>query len=158
MAQRVSLEEYAYQCGAYTDVAVAQLMVSDAYQAHMTTCFICGCIWSRGDYTEDCLACGGAAMQRPCCICDGVCGAIWHRQAELSRSHGEAHWDGKCLLPAEEQERLMLARFITNQDELAEAFAGAAVVTAEEEEEEEEEEEGEGKGGKWPNYSTEISR
>lgn len=61
-------------------------------------CLNCEANWSRGEFTEDCEMCGGGALERPCPMCDGRCGARWQRAILDSYDFGVAHWVGQCLL------------------------------------------------------------
>jgi hypothetical protein len=46
---------------------------------HTAACATCRAIWSEGHFTDACQECGGGAMERPCYICDGRCGAVMLR-------------------------------------------------------------------------------
>ena len=43
------------------------------------SCLACGANWSRGEFTEGCKECGGAAMEVDCMLCGGRCGRKWQR-------------------------------------------------------------------------------
>lgn len=61
-------------------------------------CSTCGARWSLGAWTGDCAECGGGALDRPCLVCGGVCGARWQRAVSDSHDRGIAHWYGACRL------------------------------------------------------------
>eukprot|EP00037_Helgoeca_nana_P036678 m.12530 g.12530 ORF g.12530 m.12530 type:complete len:198 (-) comp7791_c0_seq1:466-1059(-) len=90
-------------------------------------CMTCGIDW-RESHTDGCLECGGAAMTRMCGMCEGKCPAVWQRDVIASHTWSEAHWDGECLLPSEQQELVwharMLAQFQPTDDDLVDALAG----------------------------------
>ena len=46
----------------------------------------CGSVWCDGAVGEDCAECGGHAMQRPCLICEGLCGRLWARSVDMVSS------------------------------------------------------------------------
>eukprot|EP00038_Savillea_parva_P016340 m.224135 g.224135 ORF g.224135 m.224135 type:complete len:131 (+) comp34062_c0_seq1:207-599(+) len=89
-------------------------------------CDVCGAHWNHGMWTEGCRACGGAALERPCYVCDGRCGATWQRDVRSTRVWGEAHWDGECRLPPDHQEALWHARMLQDvqptDDDLVDAM------------------------------------
>ncbi len=64
----------------------------------MATCSTCLAEWEQGEFTENCLECGGFAMTRSCPNCSGKCGAIWKRQVSMSNSFQEAFYKGGCRL------------------------------------------------------------
>ena len=76
----------------------------------MASCTNCGANWSEGHFTEECLQCGGGAMERPCGVCKGRCGQSWKRAVIDSQDENEAHWVGACGLSREEQMALMKAQ------------------------------------------------
>lgn len=61
-------------------------------------CLTCGAKWSRGEVTEGCKECGGAAMEVDCMLCGGKCGSKWQRMVMDSNDFGVAHWGGACAL------------------------------------------------------------
>lgn len=70
-------------------------------------CGHCHANWSKGEFSANCKQCGGGAMERPCLVCGGRCGAIFKRAAIDSNDYKEAHWIGGCQLPADEQQRCL---------------------------------------------------
>ena len=70
-------------------------------------CSSCEAIWSEGEFGEDCLECGGGAMERNCYLCNGQCGSVYLRAVIDSWDTGEAHWNGGCKLPEEEKQKLI---------------------------------------------------
>jgi len=69
-------------------------------------CTNCGADWSAGRWTPDCPQCGGFAMELPCPMCGGKCGAIYPRAVHDSQDANLAHWAGRCLLPSDQQAAL----------------------------------------------------
>jgi len=67
-------------------------------------CRSCGSDWSAGDFNEACAECAGGALDRPCPVCGGRCGARWERALFDSNDSGQGHWFGRCNLPRSEQE------------------------------------------------------
>jgi len=70
-------------------------------------CNSCGVNWSDGEFKPDCPECGGGALERSCLLCDGKCGSIWKRALLDSWDFKEAHWVGGCILPKEEQHKII---------------------------------------------------
>jgi hypothetical protein len=70
-------------------------------------CTTCGTVWSAGKFTPESKECGGGAMEAPCLVCGGRCGAVWLRAVSDSQSEHLGHWAGRCRLPVEEQRALM---------------------------------------------------
>ncbi|KAJ8322102.1 hypothetical protein KUTeg_000573 [Tegillarca granosa] len=91
----------------YTKDEVEELMKSDAYQRKIDTCH----------FTADCRECGGYPLTRPCPLCDGQCTTVWQRNVKLSHSVHEAHWDGKCKLPPDVQQALMLRKLADSSEQ-----------------------------------------
>jgi hypothetical protein len=59
-------------------------------------CYTCGADWSKGDWTKDCLECGGGALKGPCVFCGGKCGGESSRAIMDSNDFGIGHWVGIC--------------------------------------------------------------
>ncbi len=70
-------------------------------------CTTCGSNWCAGEYQVSCNECGGGALERPCIVCGGKCGAVLTRMVMDSQDAGEAHWIGSCKLPKAEQMLLL---------------------------------------------------
>ena len=77
---------------------------------HSAACRTCGAVWSEGRFTDGCAECGGGAMERPCLVCGGRCGAQMFRAVSDSNDSGLGHWAGACRLPPDEQRRALDAR------------------------------------------------
>jgi hypothetical protein len=69
-------------------------------------CTNCGANWSAGQSKPECPQCGGFAMELPCPMCGGKCGAIYQRAVHDSQDSNLAHWAGRCLLPPDQQAAL----------------------------------------------------
>ena len=72
-------------------------------QNYLCTC--CGANWTDGEYSDDCVECGGGAMERGCIVCGGLCDSIFIRAVIDSNDTRVAHWIGSCRLPPSEQEK-----------------------------------------------------
>ncbi len=72
-------------------------------------CSDCGANWSLGEFSKECIQCGGGAMERNCALCNGKCKSIYKRAPIDSWDSGEAHWIGSCQLPADEKQQYMEA-------------------------------------------------
>lgn len=70
-------------------------------------CYLCDSNWSKGEFTEHCDLCGGGALEKPCPVCEGKCGAKWKRMVLDSLDSGESHWIMNCGLPPEEFRKKM---------------------------------------------------
>lgn len=70
-------------------------------------CPSCDSMWSSGAYSPSCLACGGAALTKPCCACGGQCGAVWRRDLQTTRSLGLGSFTGECNLSNDDLEEVM---------------------------------------------------
>lgn len=78
------------------------------------SCLTCGAIWSQGDFSSDCPECGGGALDAPCLICGGRCGAHWQRAVSDSKDTHLAHFFGRCRLPESEQQEILKAKGLKN--------------------------------------------
>ncbi len=72
-------------------------------------CKDCGANWSQGEFSKECIQCGGGALQRNCILCNGKCKSTYSRAVIDSWDTGEAHWVGNCRLPADEKQIYMKA-------------------------------------------------
>lgn len=128
--QHVSMAEYQKQATEYTKTAVQDLMSSPEYQRVYTRCQLCWCSWSDGQFSTNCFECGGYAMNRSCPVCLGKCGSIWTRDVDMSHTNYEAHWDGDCLLPADERQgyltQLLLSTETASELDLMDAMEDLA--------------------------------
>ena len=64
----------------------------------MDVCSSCSALWSKGQFTENCIECGGFSMTRSCPMCGGKCGGIYHRKVSMSNAYKEAFYAGRCKL------------------------------------------------------------
>lgn len=48
-------------------------------RSQMGSCFTCGVSWTDEHVSLDCSECGGYSLERPCPLCDGMCGNSWKR-------------------------------------------------------------------------------
>jgi hypothetical protein len=72
-------------------------------------CSDCGANWSLGEFSRECIQCGGGALQRNCKLCNGKCKSNYNRAVIDSWDTGEAHWIGSCQLSADEKQKYMKA-------------------------------------------------
>ncbi len=87
------------------------------------TTYRCGACWLYEAWTVECGECGGDGASKACPVCGGRCGRRWVRNAEMSHTFQEAHWDGACALPAAEQQTLVFRQMDMDPDALADALA-----------------------------------
>lgn len=66
-------------------------------------CQTCGSRWDQFEYKQNCPECGGGALQVPCLVCSGTCGAMWNRAVIDSNDAGAAHWVGVCYHQIEDR-------------------------------------------------------
>ena len=64
------------------------------------SCYRCQSNWSVGEYKADCDECDGAALEKPCMVCEGECDATWTRAIDDSHEYGRGCWvqAGPCGL------------------------------------------------------------
>gem|GEM_PF-5937652 len=64
------------------------------------SCYRCAANWSAGAFTEGCRECDGAALQKPCPLCEGECSVPWARAIDDSHEYGRGCWvqTGPCGL------------------------------------------------------------
>ena len=55
------------------------VLTIEELRAQMGSCFTCGVTWAEDQVSLDCAECGGYSLERPCMLCDGVCGQLWKR-------------------------------------------------------------------------------
>ena len=73
-------------------------MIKKNYQ-----CSSCNANWAEHEYSNNCMECGGGAMESSCIICRGRCDSVWKRAVIDSWDTKEAHWIGSCSLSASGQ-------------------------------------------------------
>lgn len=64
--------------GSPFDMSENVLTIEDL-RAQMGSCFSCGVSWTDEHVSLDCSECGGYSLERPCLLCDGICGSQWKR-------------------------------------------------------------------------------
>ncbi len=90
------------------------------------SCSDCGSDWGAGQHGGPaCAQCGDAAISTPCVVCRGVCGRVWTRNVAMSQAFREAHFDGSCGLPPDQQQ-LLLLRLLAAKATLDEVAADLA--------------------------------
>ena len=109
-SQQITAEEYEKQKKNYTETEVKALMQTEEYLIRANRCSSCWSIWYLGQSSHDCLECGGYPLERPCPVCDGKCQRIWTRDVESTHAFLEAHWDGECGLPVDEQRAFFIQK------------------------------------------------
>ncbi|KAK4874719.1 hypothetical protein RN001_014079 [Aquatica leii] len=79
-----SLSSFSYSLDDITSCCSPQfnsdhVLTIEELRLQMSSCFTCGVSWVEDHVSLDCSECGGYALERPCLICDGSCGAVWKR-------------------------------------------------------------------------------
>lgn len=101
-SSRSSLTTLSHSLDDITDACWGTQMHSDAVMTieelrnQLNCCFSCGVSWADSHVSLDCSECGGYALERPCPVCDGACGAVWKRDLSMSHANGRARWTGEC--------------------------------------------------------------
>ncbi|XP_077990367.1 uncharacterized protein LOC144444717 [Glandiceps talaboti] len=118
--QHITTAEYQKQRQEYTKQALQELLNSHEYQKIYKTCSSCNASWYYDQANAGCAECGyeGYANKRPCAICHGKCPQIWTRDVDMSRKMKQAHWNGKCGLPEEEQQAYMLENLVDADEDI----------------------------------------
>jgi len=127
VSNTLSVQEYDQQTREFTKQQLSELLASPEYQGRLHTCGTCWSPWLEAVSRADCMECGGFPLQRPCPVCKGKCGKIWQRDVETSHSNHEAHWEGDCGLPWEQQRlhlQLILTKDLTDENAILEAMQG----------------------------------
>jgi len=111
-SNKITKSEYEQQRRDFTRQQIAILVSSPEYTRRLNTCGTCWSPWLDLLSCDDCMECGGFPLVRPCPVCKGKCGKTWQRDVETSHSNHEAHWEGNCGLPWDQQ-RLHLQLILT---------------------------------------------
>lgn len=78
------------------EVSSEAVLTIEDLRAQLGSCFTCGVMWVDQQVSLDCSECGGYCLERPCMLCDGVCGQLWKRDFTMSHACGKARWQGVC--------------------------------------------------------------
>lgn len=91
-----SLPSSAAAAAAALEVSSEAVLTIEDLRIQLGTCFTCGVLWADQQVSLDCSECGGYSLERPCMICDGICGQSWKRDFTMSHACGKARWQGTC--------------------------------------------------------------
>ncbi|KAJ8915125.1 hypothetical protein NQ315_000377 [Exocentrus adspersus] len=91
-----SLDDLAEAACCWGPVHSEAVMTIEELRNQLNCCFTCGVSWADSHVSLDCSECGGYALDRPCPVCDGACGATWKRDLSMSHASSRAHWTGEC--------------------------------------------------------------
>ncbi|XP_055594099.1 protein pinocchio [Uranotaenia lowii] len=87
----------ALAAAAALEVSSEAVITIEELRAQLGSCFTCGVSWTDDQVSLDCAECGGYSLERPCMLCDGICGQLWKRDFTLSHACGKARWQGVCI-------------------------------------------------------------
>ncbi|XP_013107650.1 protein pinocchio isoform X2 [Stomoxys calcitrans] len=82
--------------GSPLEISMDNVLTIEELRQHMGSCFTCGVSWTDDHVSLDCSECGGYSVERPCPLCDGLCGVQWKRDFTMSHACGKARWLGVC--------------------------------------------------------------
>lgn len=82
--------------GSPYDTSADNVLSIEELRSQMGSCFTCGVSWVDEHVSLDCSECGGYSIERPCPLCDGMCGISWKRDFTLSHAASKAKWQGVC--------------------------------------------------------------
>lgn len=116
-----SLSSFSYSLDDITSCCSPQfnsdhVLTIEELRLQMSSCFTCGVSWVEDHVSLDCSECGGYALERPCLICDGSCGAVWKRDLTKSHSSSKAQWEGECKHSLKQQPKLVSPSSTTTQE------------------------------------------
>ncbi|XP_058446245.1 protein pinocchio [Malaya genurostris] len=86
----------AAMAAAALEVSSEAVLTIEELRAQLGSCFTCGVSWTGDQMSLDCSECGGYSMERPCMLCDGICGQAWKRDFTMSHACSKARWQGVC--------------------------------------------------------------
>lgn len=86
----------AMTAAAALDASSEAVLTIEDLRAQLGSCFTCGVSWVDDQVSLDCSECGGYSLERPCMICDGICGQFWKRDFTMSHACGKSRWQGVC--------------------------------------------------------------
>nr|XP_029715657.1 uncharacterized protein LOC115259263 [Aedes albopictus] len=76
-----SLPSSAAVAAAAFEVSSEAVLTIEDLRAQLGSCFTCGVMWTDQQVSLDCSECGGYSLERPCMLCDGLCGQLWKRDS-----------------------------------------------------------------------------
>lgn len=92
----LAMASSAAMAAAALEVSSEAVLTIEELRAQLGSCFSCGVSWIDDQVSLDCSECGGYSMERPCMLCDGICGQAWKRDFTMSRACSKARWQGVC--------------------------------------------------------------
>lgn len=72
--------------GSPLEIPMDNVLTIEELRQQMGSCFTCGVSWTDDHVSLDCSECGGYSLDRPCPLCDGVCGVQWKRDFTMVSS------------------------------------------------------------------------
>uniref|UniRef100_A0A182NTG5 Protein pinocchio n=1 Tax=Anopheles dirus TaxID=7168 RepID=A0A182NTG5_9DIPT len=72
------------------------VLTIEELREQLGSCYTCGVSWTEDQVSLDCSECGGYSLERPCLICEGICGQLWKRDFTMSHACGKSRWQGVC--------------------------------------------------------------
>ncbi|XP_050078287.1 protein pinocchio isoform X2 [Anopheles maculipalpis] len=72
------------------------VLTIEELREQLGSCYTCGVSWTEDQVSLDCTECGGYSLERPCLICEGICGQLWKRDFTMSHACGKSRWQGVC--------------------------------------------------------------
>ncbi|XP_052864319.1 protein pinocchio [Anopheles cruzii] len=72
------------------------VLTIEELREQLGSCYTCGVSWTGDQVSLDCTECGGYSLERPCLICEGICGQLWKRDFTMSHACGKSRWQGVC--------------------------------------------------------------
>lgn len=119
------------------EVSSEAVLTIEDLRAQLGSCFTCGVMWVDQQVSLDCSECGGYCLERPCMLCDGLCGQLWKRDFTMSHASGKARWQGVCTKfpPAAQMIQLQSAPLsscasFSSHHQLMQTTAAAAAAAA----------------------------
>lgn len=91
------LASSAMNAAAALEVSSEAVITIEELRAQLSSCFTCGVSWTADQISLDCSECGGYSLERPCMLCDGICGQAWKRDFTMSHACGKSRWQGVCM-------------------------------------------------------------
>ncbi|KFB49650.1 AGAP007751-PA-like protein [Anopheles sinensis] len=100
------------------------VLTIEELREQLGSCYTCGVSWTGDQVSLDCTECGGYSLERPCMLCDGICGQLWKRDFTMSHACGKSRWQGVCTkFPAQMMQPLSSCASFGSHHQLTAACA-----------------------------------
>uniref|UniRef100_A0A182IX33 Protein pinocchio n=1 Tax=Anopheles atroparvus TaxID=41427 RepID=A0A182IX33_ANOAO len=108
------------------------VLTIEELREQLGSCYTCGVSWTEDQVSLDCTECGGYSLERPCLLCEGICGQLWKRDFTMSHACGKSRWQGVCTkFPAQMMAQpLSSCASFGSHHQLTAACAAAAAAAA----------------------------